>query len=97
MSRRGLAAALLGACALPAVLAGCATCQPERAPVEPRVGGGVSIGSSGTTSGLGLGLDVSNLFCRPPDPSTQPQPGPADEPIPDPPDAARPEEAAPVR
>jgi hypothetical protein len=87
--RRALAAAVLAAAALP--FAACATCKPERPPIEPRVGGGVSVGTGGMSSGLGLGIDVSNLFCRQPDPETQPRPGPADEPIKDLP-PARPQE-----
>ena len=69
-----------------AVLEGCATCRGgSPVVVQPQIGG--SIGSSGAASMStgGVGLDLSNLFCRPPDPATQTQPGPGSPPIQDPP------------
>jgi len=60
----GLGLALAGATL---GLAGCGTCRPGGARVEPRVGGGVSVGSGGTRTETFLGLDLSNLFCRPPE------------------------------
>jgi hypothetical protein len=57
-----LAAALLAA----AALGGCATCDPERNKVEPRVGGEIGTGTGGSWSAMGIGFDVTNLFCRAP-------------------------------
>lgn len=72
---------------------GCATCRGG-SPVVMSPGMGGSVGSSGATtwSTPGVGLDLSNLLCRPPDPATQPQPGPGSPPIPSP-SEARPEPA----
>jgi len=77
-------AALLGLAVAAALLDGCATCRGgSPVVVRPQIGG--SIGSSGAASLStgGVGLDLSNLFCRPPDPATQPQPGPGSPPIED--------------
>jgi len=68
--RRGRAALglLLG---LAAALAapGCGTCRPERARVEPRVGGSVGVGSSGGSwTETWIGIDITNVFCRDPGP-----------------------------
>jgi hypothetical protein len=65
-------AAFLGA-------SGCGTCRPGDARVEPRVGGSVGVGSGGSWHESFLGLDLSNLFCRPPRES----PPPADTPPPE--------------
>jgi hypothetical protein len=64
---------------------GCGTCQPGRAPVEPRVGGAIGGGSGGFWNASWLSLDVSNLFCREPRPDT----GPASEPDSDGADSTR--------
>jgi len=77
-------AALLGLAVAAALLGGCATCRGgSPVVVRPQIGG--SIGSSGAASLStgGVGLDLSNLFCRPPDPAIQPQPGPGSPPIED--------------
>jgi hypothetical protein len=63
---------------------GCNTCRPDQPAVRPQVGGTVGVGSGGVWHGSGLGLDVSNLFCRSQDPETTPQPGPGSPPIQDP-------------
>jgi hypothetical protein len=81
---RRAAAALVGALAAgAAALAGCGTCRPDAPPVRPSVGGSVGVGSGGGFyHSTGVGLDVSNLFCRapapqpPPTPGTPPLPGP---------------------
>jgi hypothetical protein len=64
---------------------GCNTCRPEQPAVQPTVGGAVGVGSGGISHAGGVGLDVSNLFCRAPDSETAPQPGPGSPPIQDPP------------
>jgi hypothetical protein len=64
VTRVTLAAALLAAAALGA--SGCATCDPERDKVEPRVGGEIGTGTGGSWSAMGIGFDVTNLFCRAP-------------------------------
>jgi len=77
-------AALLGLAVAAALQGGCATCRGgSPVVVRPQIGG--SIGSSGAASLStgGVGLDLSNLFCRPPDPATQPQPGQGSPPIED--------------
>jgi len=56
--------------------------------------GGIYVNSAGQYQTGGVGLDVSNLFCRPPDPATLPQPGRGSPPLPDP-DAAPPAAPAP--
>ena len=63
----------------------CGTCRGG-SPVSMRPGMGGSVGSSGATtwSTPGVGLNLSNLFCTPPDPATMPQPGPGSPPIQDP-------------
>ncbi len=72
-------------------LDGCATCRPDQPPVQPRAGGSVGVESGGGWwSDVGIGLDVSNLFCKPPPPATERQPGPGSEPIPDVPDQETP-------
>lgn len=77
-------------------LAGCTTCRPDRPPVEPRAGGSVGVESGGGWwSSVGIGIDVSNLFCRPPPPETERQPGPGSEPIPDAPEPETPPPAGP--
>jgi hypothetical protein len=45
---------------------GCATCDPEQPKVDPRVGGEIGTGTGGSWSALGVGFDVTNLFCRTP-------------------------------
>jgi hypothetical protein len=75
----------LGIVAAALLQSGCGTCRGGPAVVaRPSVGG--SIGSSGasTWSSPGVGIDVSQLFCRPPDPATEQQPGPGSPPIKDP-------------
>ena len=64
---------------------GCNTCRPEQPAVQPTIGGAVGVGSGGVSHAGGLGLDVSNLFCRAPNAETGPQPGPGSPPIQDPP------------
>ncbi len=74
---------------------------------QPGIGG--VIGSSGQGAVYptgGVGIDLSNVLCTPPDPATLPQPGPGSPPIPDmpsqgappngPPSEQLPEGAAPV-
>ena len=65
-ARAALAGALLAAAA--PLLGGCGTCQPGRAPVEPRIGGAVGGGSGGFWNELSVALDVTHLFCREPAP-----------------------------
>jgi hypothetical protein len=74
MAHARFCAALLLAAALGA--SGCATCDPEQPNVEPRVGGEIGTGSGGSWSALGVGFDVTNLFCRPPkeEPAVSPPP-----------------------
>jgi hypothetical protein len=60
-------AAALAAAAL--AQPGCGTCRPGRAAVEPTVGGAVGGGSGGWWHEAGIGLDVTNLFCRDPQPA----------------------------
>jgi hypothetical protein len=85
-----------GACALLLAAAaafwlGCATCRSDQPPVRPSVGGSIGGGSGGFYHSTGVGLDVTNLFCRAPQtgqpgqPSdSQPQaPVPGTPPIPD--------------
>lgn len=77
-----------------AILEGCATCRGgSPVVVQPQIGG--SVGSSGAASMStgGVGLDLSSLLCRPPDPATEPRPGPGSPPIQEPP-AATPKPAA---
>ena len=84
MSLAARGAALLGLAVAAALQEGCATCRGgSPVVVRPQIGG--SIGSSGAASLStgGVGLDLSNLFCRPPDPAIQPQPGPGSPPIQD--------------
>ena len=64
---------------------GCSTCRPDQPAVRPQAGGTVGVGSGGVWHNGGLGLDVSNLFCRAPDAETASQPGPGSPPIQDPP------------
>jgi len=72
-------------------LGGCATCQPDRPPVQPRAGGSIGVGSGGGWwSSVGIGFDLSNLFCKRPPPETEREPGPGSEPIPDVPEQATP-------
>ena len=81
-ARVAVGLALLG---ITPIQGGCGTCRGGPAVVaRPSVGG--SIGSSGasTWSSPGVGLDVSQLFCRPPDPALEPQPGAGSPPIRDP-------------
>jgi hypothetical protein len=96
---RGQGLAVLGLAVAGAFLGGCATCRGGSAVVVQQPGIGGSIGSSGHGSVFptgGVGLDLSNLFCRPPDPATQPQPGPGSPPIQDPQETApRPRELPP--
>jgi hypothetical protein len=83
---------------------GCATCRPEAPPVRTSVGGAIGGGSGGFYHSTGVGFDVTNLFCRAPQPSqpdasAQPAqtPVPGTPPIPDAPKAdAPPSEAAPA-
>jgi hypothetical protein len=84
---RGQGLAVLGLAVVGAVVAGCATCRGGSPVVMQRPGLGGAIGSSGQGSLYptgGVGLDLSNLFCRSPDPALQPQPGPGSPPIQDP-------------
>ena len=82
---RGNSARVFGlACAL-VIWQGCNTCRPDQPAVQPEMGGGVAVGSGGVVHGGGVGLDVSNLFCRAPDADTRPQPGAGSPPIQDPP------------
>jgi len=94
--RRGLLLATglaLGAGAL----GGCATCRPDRPPVQPRAGGSIGVESGGGWwSSVGIGFDISNLFCKSPPPETEPQPGPGSEPIPDVPDEETPAPQSPA-
>jgi len=62
---------------------GCATCRPDQPAVQPQVGGAIGVGSGGVSQAGGVGLDVSNLFCRAPDADRRPQPGPGSPPIQD--------------
>jgi hypothetical protein len=75
-------------CAVAAASAGCATCDPEEPAARPRVGGAVGTGSGGSWSALGIGLDVTNLFCRSPKPEPEPATDPgaaeAEDALPDP-------------
>jgi hypothetical protein len=64
---------------------GCNTCRPDQPAVRPQVGGAIGVGTGGFWHDGGLGLDVSNLFCRAPGAETAPQPGPGSPPIQDPP------------
>jgi hypothetical protein len=67
---------------------GCNTCRPDQPAVQPGVGGAIGVGSGGVWHEGGMGLDVSNLFCRAPNAETGPQPGPGSPPIQDPPPQA---------
>jgi hypothetical protein len=85
--RRGQLLLVAGALALAsAFLEGCGTCRggsPVRVQ-QPGVGG--VIGSSGQGAIYptgGVGIDLSNVLCTPPDPATLPQPGPGSPPIPE--------------
>jgi hypothetical protein len=55
----GLAVASLGG-------AGCATCRPDAAPVEPSVSGRSSGGTGSLETDAQVNFEVSNLFCRSP-------------------------------
>lgn len=68
------------------------TCRPGPA-VRPQLGG-IYANSAGQVQTGGVGLDLSNLLCTPPDPATQPQPGPGTAPLPDP--GAAPAQQAPT-
>jgi hypothetical protein len=108
-SRRGQLLLAAGGLALASVfLDGCATCRGGSPVVVQQPGIGGAIGSSGR-GGIyptgGVGIDLSNVLCTPPDPATLPQPGPGSPPIPDmpskdapsaPPAEKLPEGAAPV-
>lgn len=87
--RGGRLLLLGGLVAVAALETACGTCRGG-SPVRMRPGVGGSIGSSGATTWTtpGVGLDLSNVLCRPPDPATMPQPGPGSPPIQDPPAAA---------
>ena len=75
-------AALAGLALAPSLLGGCTTCRGgSPIVVNPQVGGSIGSSGAGSWSSGGVGLDLSNLFCRPPDPSTLPQPGPGSPPI----------------
>ena len=84
MTRRHFAGALGLLFAL-VIGQGCNTCRPEQPAVQPSIGGAIGVGSGGVSHASGMGLDVSNLFCRAPDAETEPQPGPGSPPIQDPP------------
>jgi hypothetical protein len=94
VSRAGRRRGLLLAVALGAgagLLGGCGTCRPDQPPVQPRAGGSVGVESgTGWWSDVGVALDLSNLFCKPPPPATERQPGPGSEPIPDVPEQQSP-------
>jgi hypothetical protein len=84
VSRATRAAALLGLVAAAGLLGGCATCRGgSPVVVQPQVGGSIGSSGGGSWSTGGVGLDLSNLFCRPPDPATEPHPGPGSPPITD--------------
>ncbi|RIL03491.1 MAG: hypothetical protein DCC71_15065 [Proteobacteria bacterium] len=51
---------------LPFAAAGCATCRPDRPPIEPSVEGRVGSGPAGYETETRVGFEVSNLFCRQP-------------------------------
>src|SRR5512145_2127213 len=55
---------------------GCATCDPEQPKVDPTVGGEIGTGTGGSWSAMGVGFDVTNLFCRKPK-----EPPPAEPPL----------------
>jgi len=77
-------AALVGLLATALGQAACATCRPgSPVSMRPSVGGSVSRSGASTWGSPGVGLDVSQLFCRAPDAAIQPQPGPGSPPIPD--------------
>ena len=96
------AAALLVAVAAGGL--GCATCRSDQPPVRPSVGGSIGGGTGGFYHSTGVGLDVTNLFCRAPQPSqtgepSQPEhtPVPGTPPIPDAPPADAPASSSPER
>ena len=96
MSACRAGAAFLAAAA--ALLGGCATCRTDQPPVRPSVGGAIGGGSGGFYHSMGVGLDVTNLFCRAPkqgEPGQTPTPGtpPIPDPQPPPADAPPPGEA----
>lgn len=79
------------------VLEGCATCRGNSpVVVQPQLGGSVGSSGASTWSSPGVGLDLSALFCRPPDPATLPQPGPGSPPLGDSPAADAPDGRPPV-
>ncbi|CAG0980957.1 hypothetical protein MYXO_01852 [Myxococcaceae bacterium] len=62
----------------------CATCRTGSAVVvNPSAGGSIGPSGASTWASPGVGLDLSSLLCRAPDPATLPQPGPGSPPIPD--------------
>ena len=65
---------VFGLAAVAGLAQGCATCDPEKPKVEPRVGGTIGSGSGGTWTSTGVGFDVTNLFCRAPEPETETEP-----------------------
>jgi len=75
------AAALLVAAA--AGWLGCATCRPDQPPVRPSVGASIGGGTGGFYHSSGVGLDVTNLFCRAPQSAqTGEAPQPTQTPVP---------------
>lgn len=83
MSARRAFAGLLAAAA--ALGLGCATCRTDEPPVRSSVGGAIGGGSGGFSHSMGVGFDVTNLFCRAPQQAQPAQtPTPGTPPIPDP-------------
>ncbi len=77
---RAVAVSLLASAA--GGLEACATCRGNSpVVVQPQLGGSVGSSGASTWSTGGVGLDLSAIFCRPPDPATLPQPGPGSPPI----------------
>jgi hypothetical protein len=71
--RRGAAALATALAAVAFGLGGCGTCRTSEPPVRPSVGGAIGGGSGGFYHSMGVGFDVTNLFCRQPEPGAQQQ------------------------